>query len=131
MTQWNAPACHSYFETKVFTCEPEDLLEIVHRIYYEDEAVINEFMNRYQLVLYFYVAIAVLLSLISKREEHLLENRILTIAIIGGFLFHILWEVMGRYALPYVVFMIPVAAMGMGKMREALNTAVINVRLKK
>lgn len=131
LTQWNAPACHSYFETKVFTCEPEELPETVHRVYYEDAAAINEFMNRYQFVLYFYVTIAVLLSFISKREEHLLENRILVIAIIGGFLFHILWEVMGRYALPYVVFMIPVAATGMGQMREILNTAIKNVCLKK
>lgn len=124
LTQWNSPACHSYFETLFFNCEPEELPKIVHRIYYEDEAIISEFMNRYQFVLYFYVALAMLLSFISKREKHLLENRILMISVIGGFLFHILWEVMGRYALPYVIFLIPVAAMGMGQMQEVINTAI-------
>ncbi len=132
LTQWNAPACHSYFETKAFTCVPEELPEIVHRIYYEDESAINDFMDRYQFVLYFYVAIAVFFAFFSKKEEHGLENRILMIAIVGGFLFHILWEVMGRYALPYVVFMIPVAAAGMGRMGEFLNVAVQKIfgRLK-
>ena len=124
LSQWNAPAYHSFFETEQFTCEPEELPEIVYRIYYEDSAVISEFMNRYQFVLYFYVAIAMLLSFIGKREKHLLENRILMISVVGGFLFHVLWEVSGRYALPYVVFMIPVAAMGMGQMQEILSIAV-------
>lgn len=124
LTQWNAPACHSYFETKVFTCEPEELPEIVHRIYYEDAAVINNFLDRYQFVLYFYVTAEVILLFMGKRKERRLEDCILLISIIGGFLFHIIWEVMGRYALPYVVFMIPMAALGMGQMRELLNIAI-------
>ena len=33
-------------------------------------------------------------------------------AVIGGFLFSILWEASSRYVLPYVVYMIPLAAMG-------------------
>ncbi|MDE6925107.1 MAG: hypothetical protein K2P59_07600 [Acetatifactor sp.] len=124
LTQWNAPACHSFFETREFTCEPEELPKIVHRIYYEDEAAINSFLDRYQFVLYFYVTAEVILLFAGKRKERLLEDRILLISIVGGFLFHILWEVMGRYALPYVVFMIPMAAIGMGQMRDLLNTAI-------
>ncbi len=124
LTQWNAPACHSYFETKVFTCEPEDLPEIVHHVYYEGEAAINNFLNRYQFVLYFYLTMEVLLLFERRGEDRRLEDRILLIVFVGGFLFHVIWEVMGRYALPYMVFMIPMAAVGMGHTSEVLNTAV-------
>ena len=124
LSQWNAPAYHGYYETKSFICEPEDLPKIVHRIYFEDETVINAFMNRYQSVLYFNLSAGVLFALVKKEKQRYLEDRILLIAIIGGFLFHVLWEAMSRYALPYAIYMIPMAAIGMGQIREILDSVV-------
>ena len=34
---------------------------------------------------------------------------------IGGFAFHILWEAKSRYIIPYIVVLIPVAAMNIHK----------------
>lgn len=121
LSQWNAPAYHGLYETKSFTCEPEELPKIVYRIYYEEEAAVIAFMDRYQSVLYFYVSVGVLLSLIGKKKQRHLEDRILLIAVVGGFLFHVLWEAMSRYALPYAIYMIPMAAMGMEQTRDFLS----------
>lgn len=126
LSQWNAPLYHSYMETKVF--DSEVLPEPVHRVYYEDEAAINDFMDRYQFILYFYATVMTVMSLFGRGQERPLENRILLIAIVGGFLFHAFWEAMGRYALPYAVYMIPLAAIGMGQLRERLSYSLNRLR---
>lgn len=40
---------------------------------------------------------------------------LLEIIFIGGFLFHLLWEMKSRYTLPYFVIIIPLAAIGISK----------------
>ena len=50
-----------------------------------------------------------------------MENWILLIAIVGGFLFSIIWEAMSRYVLPYAVYTIPLAAIGMETLQKWLR----------
>ena len=68
-------------------------------------------MNYYLFVLYTVVAISALYMWRQHKEIYLL---IPYIALIGGFLFFLLWEAMGRYALPYVILVQPFAATGIG-----------------
>ena len=69
-------------------------------------------MNQYQSLIF----IGVFLWLIfSFWREKGLEDHTLLITIIGGFLFHMLWEAKGRYILPYFVMMLPMAAVGLSR----------------
>ena len=129
LSQWNSPAYHSLYETRKFDCEKEELPELVRRIYYDDEDAVRAFMNRYQFILYLCATIMTAMSLVDKKRKGLLEVHILLIAIAGGFLFSIIWEAMSRYVLPYVVYMIPLAAVGMWQLQERL--AVLWERVRK
>ena len=46
------------------------------------------------------------------------------VIIFGGFLFTMLWEAMSRYVFPYVIYMLPLAAMGWDFAGERLEKAV-------
>ena len=45
----------------------------------------------------------------------------LLISIIGGVLFHMLWEAKSRYVLPYFILMIPMAAGGLAELSGLLE----------
>lgn len=128
LSQWNAPAYNSFFLTQYFDCEKEELPEIVRMIYYDDNDIVGAFMNRYQFILFLCAAIMTTVSLIWGRHENRLEDHILFIAVIGGFLFSILWEAKSRYVLPYIVYMIPLASVGMWKLQELLAVAMEPLR---
>lgn len=125
LTQWNSPDYHSIYETRAFDCAPNELPKFVRLLYYDREDIVRRFMNRYQFILYFCTAFMTIASFICKKKDRKLEDHILHIAIIGGFLFSIIWEAMSRYVFPYAVYMIPLAAVGMWKLREQL-AAIIN-----
>ena len=120
LSQWNSPAYHSFFETGTFDCSREELPDLVRRIYYDEADAVMTFMNRYQFVLYFCSAIMATVTFFCRKKERWLEDYILLIAVVGGFLFSILWEALSRYVLAYVVFMIPLASVGMWKLQEML-----------
>ena len=64
-----------------------------------------------------------LISRRKKREP--LENEILLIVILGGILFHMLWEAKSRYVLPYFVMMLPMAAAGLAELTARVNAWLI------
>ena len=51
-----------------------------------------------------------LLFLLQNRKNVSLEVLLLITIFIGGFMFHTLWEGKSRYIIPYVVAIMPVAA---------------------
>lgn len=111
LSQWNMPGNYYVYETRTFDCEPAELPDFVRRVYYDDEAAVQAYMNRYQSVLYFYTAVSAVALSVDRKKRGLAEH-ILYVAIIGGFLFSIMWESSSRYVLPYVVYMLPLAAAG-------------------
>lgn len=116
LTQWNAPGYYYTYEAKNFDCGPEGFPEFVRRIYYDDEIAVQAFMNRYQFILYFYTVVSALMLFADRKKKYCLAENLLYVAVIGGFLFSMLWEASSRYVLPYVVYMIPLAAMGIYKL---------------
>lgn len=70
------------------------------------------FMNQYQSLIFIGVFLWLLLGFWKKKG---LEDHVLLITVIGGFLFHMLWEAKGRYILPYFVMMLPMAAVGLSQ----------------
>lgn len=120
LTQWNMPDCYSLHETMHFDCEEAELPRAVRRIYYgEWKDSLLEFMNDFQFVLYVGFLLAVIVF--AKGRKRGMEDYLLFVAVIGGFLFSILWEAMSRYVLAYVVYMIPLAAAGLWQALELLR----------
>ena len=112
LTQWNSPKYGYIYDIQNFDCEPEELPDLVSRIYYYDEISVQAYLNRYQFVLYFYAAMSAVVLFANRKKESCLADYLLYIAIVGGFLFSALWEASSRYVLPYVVYMVPLAAIG-------------------
>lgn len=118
LSQWNSPEYSYIYETRQFDCDPGELPTLVKRIYYDNEQANLAYLNRYQFVLYFCVAVSAIVLFADRKKRHCLAEHLLYISIIGGFLFSAMWEARGRYVLPYVVYMIPLAAMGMYRMTK-------------
>lgn len=116
LTQWNAPDYNAIESLERFDCEFEELPGMIQSIFCgELRELLEGFMNRYQFVLYL-CSFCVLLYLLCGRNS--IENHVLLIAIIGGLLFSCIWEAKSRYVLPYMFFMVPMAAAGMYVVQE-------------
>ena len=50
-----------------------------------------------------------------------MEQLFLPLAVLGGFLFHTLWEAKSQYILPYFVCMLPCAAAGLAEALDVLK----------
>lgn len=74
-----------------------------------------KFMDMHQFVVYFYALVVVVAVLIQRiKGQHLnLFSCLLLVTIIGGFLFSIIWEASAKYTIPYMLFLIPIAAYGL------------------
>lgn len=105
--QWTEPTYSSLIMTSKFG---ESLTEVTSRVYFGTipEKMI-QLMDRYSFILYASVAIGMMISLF--RRDRVYKNVIL-IAVVGGFLFSIIWEAKGRYVMPYVVFLVPYMSRG-------------------
>ncbi len=133
LSQWNAPDYAYIDETGQFDCETDELPDIVRRIYYDDTETVLAYMNRYQFVLYFYVAVSAVALFAAGKKDRPLEDHLLYIAIIGGFLFSMMWESSSRYVLPYTIYMLPLAAWGMCRLAKGsvAGVSALGKRLKK
>lgn len=87
--------------------------------------VLQKYMDSYQILIYFLVMFW-LLCRWRRKEKNSLEYYVLLIAVIGGVLFHELWEAKSRYVFPYFIIMIPMAAGGL----EELSTRARKWRTK-
>ena len=67
-------------------------------------------MNQFQQLIFF----GMLLSLFELWRRREMESSLLPLIILGGLLYHLLFEAKSQYALPYFVLMIPMAAFGFG-----------------
>lgn len=69
----------------------------------------------YQKALLILTCVCSLIVLIQNRKNISMEIIFLITIFIGGFAFHILWEAKSRYIIPYIVVLIPVAAISINK----------------
>lgn len=110
LSQWNAPLYQSlYFNTKYMEDSMPDENSLAAKLSDEYFPKALAVCNRLQLMIYvgmlFYFLFAV-------RKDSSLMQHFLAIAMIGGFLFSIVWEAKARYVFPYYVTMFPFAAAG-------------------
>lgn len=106
-TQWNDPSYESLWINKVQNTysEKNGLYQVVCG---SGERRTVGFMNQYQQFVLFGLLLA-LLTLWKKRD---VRSCLLLIVILGGVLYHLLFEAKSQYCLSYFLLMIPVAASG-------------------
>ena len=106
-SQWNEPSYQSLWVNQVFGSYSEK--GVLYRILcVTGEPVVREYMNQYQQLVY----AGMLLGCIALWKKKRTGVLLLPLIILGGLLYHLLFEAKSQYALPYFIMMIPVAACG-------------------
>jgi len=106
-SQWSEPTYGCQRETNY---RIEERSVWINRLYEgEAEKVFVQVMDVYQFLIYCGVLIF-LAGMLRKKIP--IEYLLLMIVILGGFFFHLFWEAKSRYAFPYFIMMLPMAAAG-------------------
>ena len=119
--QWLEPLFEGLYETNSFP-EMEEIPEGAFSLYYGNlHDAIWKASNYYQSIVYLAMLSFVVGSILHK-GGYLANSAgwIPLIAVVGGFLFCIVWESKSRYILPYYMYMLPFASMGIGKTAEGI-----------
>lgn len=125
-SQWNDPSYQCFGMTYVNGWER---CGIVNSMYVGKlHALMIWFMNQYQSLIFIGVFVCLIFNYWRKRP---LEDQVLLLTILGGFLFHMLWEAKGRYSLPYFVMMLPMAAIGLAELSKRIKSIIFEKYYKK
>ena len=90
-------------------------------IKYEDKDInLQKIYNssQYKIMIIYLRSISIIIfgfalyTLWNNRKKISDESLLLIVIFLGGFFFHILWEMKSRYTLPYLIFLIPLASVG-------------------
>lgn len=101
--------------------------KVVNSLYYGKlNDIYIYYCDFYQLLVFFLAAV----FFWSNRTRLDVSQLILIIIVIGGFLFHILWEANSKYILPYYLYIIPYAALGIDFVNSKF-TVLIDKKRKK
>lgn len=121
VSQWNEVTYECFWISTNEGNHTQELSPIVQNIYTGSlHTAAEAFMNLYQLLMF----AGTLLCAWSFRKKGDISKVILLLSILGGFLFHILWEGKSQYLISYFPLFLPCAAIGM-------ITVLENVKLKK
>lgn len=117
LSQWDMPLFQAlYFNTKYKEEDVPAADSFVSKIGKEYYFDVLAFCDRLQTVVYFGFLCFFVWGI--KREGNILIQ-VMTVTVIGGFLFSIIWEAKARYSFPYYVMMFPYAAAGYREMLSA------------
>lgn len=106
-SQWIEPLFESLAATNSFETE-EPIAEWIIDLYYGTlHDVVWKLSNYYQSIVYVAVLFGVIGRSVHLRKRDACSTLLIPeIAIVGGFLFSLMWENQSRYCLPYYVFML-------------------------
>lgn len=119
LEQWAEPSFSSLTMTGKYTQESEGLVRFIYYGLFPD--LFLRFMNYFLYILYFGAFCYAACSL--RRREGIL-NVLLLIAVVGGFLFCILWEAKSRYMLPFAIFLLPYMARGIHMAQDTVQRLI-------
>lgn len=105
--QWLEPTYEGLYATVTFD-EEKPVYDFIESLYYgEIHEKVWKFADCYQSVVYFMFFLFIIKVLfMQKQREKQMIMIIPLIAIVGGFLFSIIWESQCRYVLPYFIYML-------------------------
>lgn len=118
-SQWNEPSYDSIWLNQVFTSYSEKG-GIYSLLCDKGERLTVGFMNQHQQLVFLGMLMGII-ALVRKRD---ILSCILPLIILGGLMYHLLFEAKSQYALPYFILMMPVAAMGLSAFFEGLKKHV-------
>ena len=72
--------------------------------------IIEFYFDIYQVIIFIFGGIGIFY--LSKNQERKMQNVLLPVIFIGGFLFHIIWETKAIYVLQYYYLLLPFSAYG-------------------
>lgn len=110
VSQWNASDFQSLITNEWSSRHSDNLSYVAYTLLYgTGRKILGQLMNLYHLLIYLCTS----MFFIKYIKRIRLEQAFLVLCILGGILFHLIWEAQARYALPYFVIMLPLAASGM------------------
>lgn len=77
--------------------------------------------SKYKVMIVYLRALSIIVfgfslyALWNSRKKFSEEKLLLVIIFLGGFFFHLLWEMKSRYTMPYLIILIPLAAIGISQ----------------
>jgi hypothetical protein len=109
LSQWNEPTFDSIWISKT-RGHTKDVPQFVTDVYEGDLGEYVEFfMNQYQQLLYVGAFIG-LIVLYKKKEVYYYA---VPLVILGGFMYHLLFEAKAQYVLTYAILLVPICAYGL------------------
>ena len=121
--QWLEPLFEGLYATETFG-DTEDIPKWVDGLYYgETHDIVWKAANYYQSMIYLACFFFVTLSLFRRRNvlSESCAGWIPLISVTGGFLFCIVWENQCRYMMPYFIYLILYAPIGLGSIADMAN----------
>lgn len=109
LSQWNDPTLYYFIENRIFYPNAAKWVKEIVEQEGKYTGAARALMNQYQMLLYL-GALFYAFSLFRKKASF--YPFLIVLTLMGGFCFTMLWESMSRYIFPYVVYMVPLAAMG-------------------
>ena len=124
ISQLNEPAFESVWISQVRMHElkeGEQLPDLVTSIYTGGMAkVLDNWFNYYNMMIYIGFAAGMAFLIIRRRARA--ETVILPLTVMGGVLYHMIFEAKSQYILPYFVLLIPFAMYGLLELTRLLNS---------
>lgn len=118
-SQWNEPSYDSIWLNQVFLSYSEK--GGLYSLFCDKGTRFTlGFMNQHQQIVF----LGVLLSIFALLRKRDILSCILPLIILGGLMYHLLFEAKSQYALPYFVMMLPLAAGGLSALFEMLKKKV-------
>lgn len=124
LTQWNAPM----YQCIVMNCGViGDQGRIARNVYGQGILFkwIDHYMKVFQLVLYSSILFWLV---VKRREEGNIEKYVLLIAVVGGFLFSLIWEAKTRYIFPYLLMQLPYMAIGVNEILKYMEARIFKTK---
>ena len=123
VSQWNEATYESIWANQFHYVGSSKIIQSIYdgKLY----TLLLEYMNIYQLLIF----AAMLFWLVSEiRREKTLERLFLPMVVIGGFIFHIIWEAKSGYIFPYFMCMLPFAAAGLSEGYRVFTVKAASVK---
>jgi len=115
VSQWNDPSYQGFWVSRRHEKEYSDFAQAMFYGQLHENTL--AFMDGYQFIIIFGAFSFVLMA----RKRICSKQLILGITILGGFLFHMVWEAKGQYVMPYFLMIIPYSAAGLSLISDHIQ----------
>ena len=113
LSQWIEPGYEIVWHGSI--CSKEGRFNgLANLVFQEGETIrmlLDAYLNVFQQALYILILLGGVDTM--RRREFRAEHAMIPVILIGGFLYHMLFEAKAQYSYPYVVMMLPLAARGL------------------